>query len=1842
MNMERTFERVAIVNRGEPAMRFINAAREINAEGGPLIRTIALYSEPDRRAMFVREADERHALGPATFTDEDGQRKSVYLDYGRLERALRETRAEAVWVGWGFVAEHPEFADLCDRMGVVFIGPDGEMMRRLGDKIESKRSAERAEVPIAPWSGGPVASVDEAREHAERLGYPLMIKATAGGGGRGIRKVRSAAELADAFESARSEARKAFGDATVFMEKLVTGAHHVEVQVIADGHGTTWALGVRDCSIQRRNQKLLEETPCPVLSEEQHRSLQAAAVRLTRAIGYRNAGTVEFLYDPANESFSFLEVNARLQVEHPVTEMVTGVDLVKLQVAVARGERLPAETPPVARGHAIEVRLNAEDPDRGFTPAPGLIERLRLPVGPGIRVDTGVAEGDDIPSEFDSMVGKIIAYGSNRQEALARLRRALYDTAVVIKGGACNNGFLLELLERTEVQTGELDVAWLDGLVSQGTHRSARFAEIALLQAAIDAYDAELAVEQLQFYQAAARGRPRVEDATRRKVELSYGGTDYEFEVACLGADHYRLTVAGAEIDVAVDHYGDTHHLQVAQRSYRVRSVVQGLEQLVEVEGTPHRISRERGGIIRAPSPAVVVSMLVRPGDQVDVGDRLVVLEAMKMEIAIEASFAGRVREVRVGNNVQVSAGAPLVVIESVETEEVRPSAISVDFASLGATSPTWSRARTLAELRALLLGYDADPRAVGRALAACTLDTDETPPTWAEEDELLATFVDVSALLRRRLSSAEDGGEEDRTPEDYFFTYLRDPGARHEELPASFREKLARAVARYGVQGLDPSPQVEAALFRLFKSHHRIEERYGVIAGLLQRRLDHARRGKVECSDELRQLLTNLARSTSAVSGRARELQFTLFERPLQREVTTQAYSDVEAALDDLSGDPSPDERTKLMARIIECPYPLSAMLTARSIDALRTRRQLMLEALGRRHYRICRLENIEVVTRDGFDLFGATYSFRGAPIRVLCLITAEHQLSEAISVLRRAAVEVSPELEVAADLYVSRSETRESSDATAERLRAMLEAEPWKRPVRRIVVALSGDVHDSVEHFTFRRGEQGFREERVYRGLHPMMSRRLQLWRLKNFEMERLPSTEDVFLFRVVARDNPKDERLIALAEVRDLTPVRGRGGELLGIPHLEHVLSRTLAALRTQQVGGPHAHLYWNRVHLFVWPTLSLPSAEVNALVRRLAPQTRGLGIERVLVYANIPTPATGQVEQKVIELATPGGGSLMVRYRDLPQEPLPSLTEYEQKVVRLRRRGLIYPYELITSLTPRPEDTSANVPPGEFVEYDLDESGALVPVDRPPGGNTANVVVGLLSNVTEKYPEGMTRVAIFGDPSMGMGSLAEPECRRILAALDLAQQRRIPVEWFAVSAGAKISMQSGTENMDWIAAVLRRLVEFTQADGEVNLIVCGVNVGAQPYFNAEATMLMHTRGILIMVPGGSMVLTGKQALDYSGGVSAEDNEGIGGYERIMGPNGQAQYAARDIAHACQILMRHYDHAYVLPGEPGPRRAATDDPVDRDVCDHPHGASSGIDFATIGDVFSESKNPGRKKPFEIRKVMKAVVDQDHAPLERWSGMRDAETAVVWDAHIGGYPVSLLGIESRPIQRLGFVPADGPTSWTSGTLFPASSKKVARAINAASSNRPVVVLANLSGFDGSPESMRNAQLEFGAEIGRAVVNFRGPMVFCVISRYHGGAFVVFSNKLNDNLEIAALEGTFASVIGGAPAAAVVFAREVERRTREDPRVLGLERELADTQGSARIDLEERLSTLRRNVHAERMREVAEEFDGVHSIQRAKRVGSVQTIVDPHRLRPYLVDAITRGLDRYRSGSKS
>ncbi|MCO1594449.1 ATP-grasp domain-containing protein [Micromonospora sp. RHAY321] len=1813
------FNRVAIVNRGEAAMRLIHAVRELAAETGIRIETVALYTDVDRTATFVREADIAYDLGPAS--------ARPYLNLAVLERALTETGADAAWVGWGFVAEDPAFAELCEKIGVTFVGPSADAMRQLGDKIGSKLIAEEVGVPVAPWSRGAVKTLDAARTAAAEIGYPLMLKATAGGGGRGIRVIRSEAELVDAYERTSQEAARAFGSGIVFLERLVTGARHVEVQVIADGQGTAWALGVRDCSVQRRNQKVIEESSSPVLSPAQAAELKTSAERLAVAVGYRGAATVEFLYHPGDQLFAFLEVNTRLQVEHPITELTTGFDLVKAQLHVASGGRLDGE-PPAERGHAIEARLNAEDPDRDFAPSPGRIARLDLPAGPGIRVDTGVSEGDTIPADFDSMIAKIIAYGRNRDEALGKLRRAMANTTVIIEGGATNKSFVLDLLDQPEVIDASADTGWIDRVRGEGRLVAHRHSAVALAAAAIEAYEEEERVERQRLLSTASGGRPQVQHKSGRPLDLKLRGVTYRMRVARVGAHRFRVGIEVGPVvhtaDVELDRF-DRHTGQIAVNGirYRLLTGTHGPTHLVEVDGVTHRVSRDEGGVVRSPMPALVVATPLEIGAEVEAGAPVLVLEAMKMETVLRAPFKARLKECAVAVGSQVEAGAPLLRLEPLADEAAEtaddPTAapVELDLPTSAEDVPAYQRTlRGQEDLRALLLGFDVDPhdddRVLDDYLTARSAAIEDGHRPLAAELDLVDVFADLTELSRNR-PTGEEGGAHAHSAREYFHTYLQSLDVERAGLPDAFQAKLAKALGHYGVTDLERSGDLEAAVFRIFLAQQRASADATVVATLLRAWLRES-----PPDETLREpaglALERLVAATQVrfpvVADLARGVVFAWFAQPLLRRNRARVYAQVRGHLRHLDAHPDAADRTERIAEMVRSTEPLVRLLGQRLVrDHLDN--AVMLEVLTRRYYGNKALASVR--TREVADC-----TFVVAERADSSVVSAAVSFDALGDALRGLAELASGEDAVDVDIYLGWENQPEDFDAMAAALLEVITAHPLPPQVRRLTATVAGRGGAVMHHhFTFRPSDAGMTEDRLIRGLHPYIAQRMQLERLHKFDLTRLPSSdEEVYLFQCVARENPSDERLVAFAQVRDLTELREQDGRLVALPTTEDAIAACLDSIRRAQSRRPSKTRFnTNRIVVYVWPPSELTRQEMEMIAGRVRPTTAGAGLEEILFVARQRDRRTGELTKIAVRISFDATGGAQLTIGEPPVEPVEPLDEYRLKVLRASSRNTVYPYELTGLL-------------GDFVEHDLNDDHVLVPVERPKGRNWAAIVAGVVTTPTERHPQGVSRVVLLGDPTKSLGALSEPECRRVIAALDLAEQMRVPLEWWALSAGARISMTSGTENMDWVAAALKRIVEFTQAGGEINIVVAGINVGAQPYWNAEATMLMHTKGILVMTPDSAMVLTGKQSLDFSGGVSAEDNFGIGGYDRVMGPNGQAQYWAPNLTAARDVVMSHYDHTYVAPGEDAPRRAATTDPVDRDISAFPHDVA-GSAFNTVGEIFSATANPDRKKPFDIRTVMRALADQDHPVLERWAGMADAETAVVQDVHLGGIPVCLLGIESRSVPRRGFPPTDGPDTYTAGTLFPRSSKKAARAINAASGNRPLVVLANLSGFDGSPESMRKLQLEYGAEIGRAIVNFRGPIVFCVISRYHGGAFVVFSKALNPNMTVLALEGSFASVLGGAPAAAVVFSADVNARTAADPRVRGLEARVAVAAGTERAALTAELDELRSSVRAEKLGEVATEFDRVHNIQRAVEVGSVDAVIRAAELRPRIIEAI-------------
>lgn len=439
-------KKILIANRGEIAVRIVRACQELG------YRTVAVYSLADKDSLHTKIADESVCIGP-------GPSSASYLSIPALMSAAEVAGVDAIHPGYGFLSENDEFAEICQNYGITFIGPSPEQIRRLGNKVQARALAEQADVPMFPGSKGVVQDLDEARVVAEKIGYPLIVKAAAGGGGRGMKIVMKREELDKQFLVARSEAEASFGNPDVFMERYCVRPRHVEVQILGDKHGNLVHLGERDCSVQRRHQKLVEESPCPVLTTEQRDKIGQTAIRLAKTVNYHSVGTAEFLLDE-DGSFYFMEVNTRIQVEHPVTEQVTGVDLIKEQIKVAAGEKLQIKQSDIKiRGHAIECRINAEDPST-FAPWPGRIDGYHAPGGPGVRIDTMIYSGYTVPSLYDSMIGKLITFGADRKEAILRMKRALREMKV--DGIRTNIPFHLKLMDNKDFQEGNVSTRFLD------------------------------------------------------------------------------------------------------------------------------------------------------------------------------------------------------------------------------------------------------------------------------------------------------------------------------------------------------------------------------------------------------------------------------------------------------------------------------------------------------------------------------------------------------------------------------------------------------------------------------------------------------------------------------------------------------------------------------------------------------------------------------------------------------------------------------------------------------------------------------------------------------------------------------------------------------------------------------------------------------------------------------------------------------------------------------------------------------------------------------------------------------------------------------------------------------------------------------------------------------------------------------------------------------------------------------------------------------------------------------------------------------------------------------------
>ncbi|MDH3227859.1 MAG: fused acetyl/propionyl-CoA carboxylase subunit alpha/methylmalonyl-CoA decarboxylase subunit alpha, partial [Thermoleophilia bacterium] len=977
-----------------------------------------------------------------------------------------------------------------------------------------------------------------------------------------------------------------------------------------------------------------------------------------------------------------------------------------------------------------------------------------------------------------------------------------------------NRSFLLDLLEHPAVIDGTADTAWLNRRAPEELI-SAVHADVALIAAAIEADAFDERIERRAFQASARRGRPKADPTIVRTIELQHRGSTYAIRVSRVGLEHYRVSVDGNSVDAIVERLGRFEsRMRVNDVTYRVVSVFNAPDHLVEVNGVSHRVSRDEGGLVRSPAPALVVGVSVAPGDEVTAGDTVVVLESMKMETAVAAPFDGTVAAVLAAENTQVDAGAPLLRLAPMTDE---PTAAAGDtrvaFGGLVAPPPSEARARIgaqMATIRSLFLGFDIDEDEAREVLRDLESMRSALPADDLElrqgELELLSVFADMAELSRNRPPIVQDPEIETvHSPREDFHRYLRSLDPDREGIAEPLRRSLRRALDHYGVHDFEPTLEHAEAAYRIFHAQERASTQLPAVLALLDQLSRAGSNEEDPLHTELKETLDRLVVATElrhpAVGELARRVRFSIFDRPVLAEAQERVYAGARRRLERLAEDPERENYDQLMEAVVDSPQPLLPLLAER-LSGGAVDHEPMLEVLTRRYYKIRNLQDVTRLRHGDRQFVTASYEHQDQGARLVTTLADAADLPTTALELAELATADNAARAIG-EIYLLWKEPPDP-DVMAEEISKALAPSPELARLSRLAISVVGAGGDVVSHFTYRRIKGVLREDRVVRGLHPMIARRLHFGRLAHFEVARMPSVEDTYLFHCSDRSEEADERLIALAEVRDLTTTREVFGALTSLPEVEHVLANCLDSIRRARAESPPMRrLQANQVFLYVWPVVDLPIREMVSVARSLAPMTAGLGLEQVLLHFTA-SEAGSQSERAIAFSYQPGTGAT-ASLLDSPIEPLAAVSSYSQRVMSARRRGAAYPYELIP-LVAGPE--------GTFIEHDLDEKGRLVEVDRGPGQNGAGIIAGLVSTPTKTYPEGITRVVLFGDPTRALGAVAEPECARILAAIDLADQLSVPLEWYALSSGAKISRDSGTENMDWVAAVLRRLITFTQ--------------------------------------------------------------------------------------------------------------------------------------------------------------------------------------------------------------------------------------------------------------------------------------------------------------------------------------------------------------------------------------------------------------------------------------------
>ncbi|RYZ53174.1 MAG: hypothetical protein EOP07_18310 [Proteobacteria bacterium] len=1001
----------------------------------------------------------------------------------------------------------------------------------------------------------------------------------------------------------------------------------------------------------------------------------------------------------------------------------------------------------------------------------------------------------------------------------------------------------------------------------------------------------------------------------------------WELEVHAVGGSVYHVKVNGQLIVVEYVSWGNEIIVQVGGSKYQMQIVQRANALQCELEGIPYMLPFDTGGMITAPSPSVVLTVNSHEGQKVKKGELLLTLEAMKMEMAVSAPEDGTVMRINVKAGEQVSAGQALVDFETVSQTQGKEDgdktkAAAIDFSALAAHQKS-KDSNAIAQQWAVLernfyaafTGFDFKKPAAD-LLAALDKFVQHHPGYRKEAANLVVkasmAFITVQKLFQSKERDVENTQSTDA--HEYLMHYLLRRDDREKGLPPVFLEHLKEAIKLYPWADEKNYDLTTKALFHLYKASANTKATADLLRLsllFLQTLFPSANEfGEPAEFTALLDQVIQVGHLSPSLVDAAVFARYDLVDRLHQEDLQKERQGQLAQVLSPVLSGGKADEVLK--QEVIESGHQIVTYLVS-LYDRSSPQAASILEIMAKRFNRDREIESSKLIESKGNLLYEVCSKQDGKVVKSYISILTEAEYFESLSWLQSVIKKDGDEF-VECLLWVRRGTLADV--AYVEQLA--------KNPLKVDLCSLGVVSTDAYVYHSFHYQNGNWEEDKRRQSFSSLRYRELHIERLENFNLELLYNSRHVHVMKLEAKTNAKDQRLFAFIEVPEPKFELNENQEIEAISQFEFSIQEAAKVLREQQARHKRSY-FWNRIVAHLGHAHPLRIEQVGQYPERLIPLIQGLGLEKLVLYTRVLTKANKAVDTEVLveDLST----HYTVRGRVPSPEVLAPLDPYTSKVVNALRLGSPYPYEVIGMLT---KSDNKKFPNGRFTEYDIEvnakgEQKTISVEGRAHGLNSSNVVFGRIVNETEDG-QIFERILVLGDPTRDLGSLAEGECRRVMAALDMAEAEKLPMEWIPVSSGAAIDMNTGTENLDWTARVLRRLIEYTQQGGEINIIVAGINVGAQAYWNAEATMLMHTKGVLIMTETGAMVLTGKRALDFSGSVSAEDNIGIGGVERIMAPNGQAQFRARDISEAYQLLFRHYRFTSISSRRPYGTKLAT----------------------------------------------------------------------------------------------------------------------------------------------------------------------------------------------------------------------------------------------------------------------------------------------------------------------------